>query len=173
MTLYNIMSDPTKQHIVTWGDEGKTVLMRRKRLEDELLGVHFNIKSMPAFTRHLQQYHFQIKSSKTDPDLQTLQHPYFIRGQQHLLSQMVKASTRRGRTYSGGRKEEVHQEVKVLQQEQRCASLAQQLQDAQRQNILLRETMAAIQKEQSEVWAKILELQESQAMLQQEQMGKF
>ena len=87
-----MVSDPSTDHIVRWSDDGSSFLVLDEfAFAKQLLPVYFRHKNFSSFVRQLNFYNFHKRQQ--DGKYTRLQHPYFKRGQVHLLSHIKRKTT--------------------------------------------------------------------------------
>ena len=93
-------------HLICWSDEGKSFIIRdQTEFAKSLLPYYYKHSNMASFVRQLNMYDFhkvmnvEAGGLRGERDEVEFAHPYFERGQDHLLEQIkrkVSLSTRGG-----------------------------------------------------------------------------
>ena len=91
--LWKMVDDPETNHLIEWGDEGNSfVIHNHGEFEQTLLPYYYKHSNMASFVRQLNMYGFHKKVGIDSGGLksehveeQEFYHPYFLRGQEHLL----------------------------------------------------------------------------------------
>ena len=87
-----MVSDPSTDAIVRWSDDGASFLVLDEfAFAKQLLPAYFRHKNFSSFVRQLNFYNFHKRQQ--DGKYTRLQHPFFKRGQVHLLSRIKRKTT--------------------------------------------------------------------------------
>ncbi|XP_072984507.1 heat stress transcription factor B-4b-like [Typha latifolia] len=82
---YQLVDDPCTDHIVSWGEEDTTFVVRRPlEFARDLLPSYFKHNNFSSFVRQLNTYGFR----KTVADKWEFANEYFRKGAKHLLSEI-------------------------------------------------------------------------------------
>ncbi|XP_066329936.1 heat stress transcription factor C-2a-like isoform X2 [Miscanthus floridulus] len=119
---YRMVDDPATDGVIAWGRDNNSVVVADPFVfSQKLLPAHFKHSNFSSFVRQLNTYGFR----KVDPDRWEFAHVSFLRGQAHLLSQIVRRSSgggKRNKDDGGNAVDEdaVAMEVVRLRREQRA-----------------------------------------------------
>ncbi|THU74850.1 hypothetical protein C4D60_Mb04t37750 [Musa balbisiana] len=124
LKTYRMVDDPSTDAVIAWGcDNNSFVVIDPFAFSQSLLPSHFKHSNFSSFVRQLNTYGFR----KVDPDRWEFAHASFLRGQTHLLRQIVRRNSGCGKKKKEGGEEEENEEeeervvaeVVRLKQEQR------------------------------------------------------
>ncbi|XP_056335273.1 heat shock factor protein 1 isoform X1 [Danio aesculapii] len=99
--LWTLVEDPDTDPLICWSPNGTSFhVFDQGRFSKEVLPKYFKHNNMASFVRQLNMYGFRkvvhieqgglVKPEKDDTEFQ---HPYFIRGQEHLLENIKRKVT--------------------------------------------------------------------------------
>ncbi|KAL4629863.1 heat shock factor protein 1-like [Arapaima gigas] len=99
--LWTLVEDPETDPLICWSPSGSSFhVFDQGRFSKEVLPKYFKHNNMASFVRQLNMYGFRkvvhieqgglVKPEKDDTEFQ---HPYFIRGQEHLLENIKRKVT--------------------------------------------------------------------------------
>ncbi|XP_062218669.1 heat stress transcription factor C-2a-like [Phragmites australis] len=122
---YHMVDDPATDGVIAWGsDNNSFVVADPFAFSQTLLPAHFKHSNFSSFVRQLNTYGFR----KVDPDRWEFAHVSFLRGQTHLLHQIVRRISGAGKRKDDGGADAVNgdddsavvMEVVQLKREQRA-----------------------------------------------------
>ncbi|XP_064640891.1 heat shock factor protein 1-like isoform X2 [Lineus longissimus] len=94
--LWTLVEDPSTNNLIYWDPNGLSFhVVDQARFAKEVLPLFFKHSNIASFIRQLNMYGFRKIMTidqgglKTEKDSMQFQHPYFIRGKDHLL-EMIK-----------------------------------------------------------------------------------
>ncbi|KAI1885720.1 hypothetical protein AGOR_G00206720 [Albula goreensis] len=99
--LWTLVEDPDTDSLICWNHNGTTFhVFDQARFSKEVLPKYFKHNNMASFVRQLNMYGFRkvvhieqgglLKPERDDTEFQ---HPYFVRGQEHLLENIKRKVT--------------------------------------------------------------------------------
>ncbi|KAL3514482.1 hypothetical protein ACH5RR_027199 [Cinchona calisaya] len=87
---YQLVDDPSTNHIVSWGEDDSTfVVWRPPEFSRDLLPNYFKHNNFSSFVRQLNTYGFR----KIVPDRWEFANEFFKKGEQHLLCEIHRRKT--------------------------------------------------------------------------------
>jgi len=103
--LWKMVDNPETDELISWSEEGTSFIIKNQsEFARSLLPYYYKHSNMASFVRQLNMYGFHKVLSvdsgglKGENDESEFSHPYFMRGQEHLLDQIkrkVSAATQR------------------------------------------------------------------------------
>ncbi|XP_060079482.1 heat shock factor protein-like [Ylistrum balloti] len=94
--LWALVENPTCDDLICWDQTGNSFhVYEQARFSKEILPLYFKHSNIASFIRQLNMYGFRKvvhidTGLKTEKDDVEFQHPYFIRGQEHLLENIKR-----------------------------------------------------------------------------------
>jgi len=95
--LWKMVDNPETDDLISWSEEGTSFIIKNQpEFARSLLPYYYKHSNMASFVRQLNMYGFHKVMSvesgglKGDKDEIEFAHPYFIRGQDHLLDQIKR-----------------------------------------------------------------------------------
>merc|ERR1719357_272632 len=95
--LWKMVDNPETDELISWSEEGTSFIIKNQpEFTQSLLPYYYKHSNMASFVRQLNMYGFHKVMSvesgglKGDKDEIEFAHPYFLRGQEHLLDQIKR-----------------------------------------------------------------------------------
>lgn len=97
--IWALVDDPTTDELIAWDPSGMSFhVYDQARFAKEILPLYFKHNNIASFIRQLNMYgfrkvvHLDSGAIKTESDDVEFHHPYFMRGQEHLLENIKRKS---------------------------------------------------------------------------------
>lgn len=105
--LWKMVDSPETDLLIAWGDDGGSFIIKHQaQFARDMLPYYYKHSNMASFVRQLNMYGFHKVISvdsgglKAEKDEQEFAHPYFLRGQEHLLEHIKRKVSVGGRAAS-------------------------------------------------------------------------
>jgi len=102
--LWKMVDSPETDLLIAWGDDGGSFIIKHQaQFARDMLPYYYKHSNMASFVRQLNMYGFHKVISvdsgglKAEKDEQEFAHPYFLRGQEHLLEHIKRKVSVGGR----------------------------------------------------------------------------
>jgi len=106
--LWKMVDNPDADNLISWSEDGSSFTIRNQgEFTKTLLPYYYKHSNMASFVRQLNMYGFHKVMSvesgglKGDKDEVEFAHPFFLRGQEHLLDQIKRKITAGNRGGAG------------------------------------------------------------------------
>ncbi|XP_050193489.1 heat shock factor protein 1 [Myiozetetes cayanensis] len=162
--LWTLVEDPDTDSLICWSPSGSSFhVFDQGQFAKEVLPKYFKHNNMASFVRQLNMYGFRkvvhieqgglVKPEKDDTEFQ---HPYFIRGQEHLLENIKRKVT----SVSGIK----HEDIKVRQDN--VTKLLTDIQVMKGKQESMDSKLVAMKHENEALWREVASLRQKHAQQQ-------
>ncbi|XP_024154173.1 heat shock factor protein 1 isoform X1 [Oryzias melastigma] len=162
--LWTLVEDPETDHLICWSLNGTSFhVFDQGRFSKEVLPKFFKHNNMASFIRQLNMYGFRkvvhieqgglVKPEKDDTEFQ---HPFFIRGQEHLLENIKRKVT----NVSSVR----HDDVKICADE--VSKILTDVQNMKGKQETIDSRIVAMKHENEALWREVASLRQKHAQQQ-------
>uniref|UniRef100_A0A8C9VR80 Heat shock transcription factor 1 n=1 Tax=Scleropages formosus TaxID=113540 RepID=A0A8C9VR80_SCLFO len=162
--LWTLVEDPDTDSLICWSPSGNSFhVFDQGRFSKEVLPKYFKHNNMASFVRQLNMYGFRkvihieqgglVKPEKDDTEFQ---HPYFIRGQEHLLENIKRKVT----SVSNIK----HEDLKLSQDE--VSKLLSDVQFMRGKQETMDSKIIAMKHENEALWREVASLRQKHAQQQ-------
>lgn len=92
--MYQIIENPSTNDEIHWTEQGDAFIITDQRsFSNKVLPAYFKHNNFASFVRQLNMYDFhKVKNEKLESEEITFKHPYFLRGQKHLMTEIKRKS---------------------------------------------------------------------------------